>query len=391
MEDLGFDSLVAFDDLFGGAADEKESGPVQQQDDNNTVDKVEVDGNNEPTEVNPDQLFGGLETSESVGVDNDKGGENKNPEDTTDSSPNFYSSILSALKDDGVLPELTDEEIEDWSKNKDFNDQDFKDVIEKVLDSRMDARTKRIQDALNGGADIEEVKQYENILATLSNIDDSTISEEGPKGEDLRRRIIAQDYMNKGFSRERIERELKKSFDAGTDIDDAKEALQNNLQFYQDKYQGIIKQGQEADRKFKESTRKQAEELKKSIVDSNEGIFSEIGIDKKTRQKIYDSISKPVYQDKAGNWYTELQKYEMDNKTDFLKNIAMFYVMTDGFKNIDKVINKQVQKKVNTRIADLQKTLQNTQRNSSGNLKLAGQGDPESQYLGNENYILGDF
>lgn len=68
----------------------------------------------------------------------------------------------------------------------------------------------------------------------------------------------------------------------------------------------------------------------------------------------------------------------MDNKTDFLKNIAMFYVMTDGFKNIDKVINKQVQKKVNTRIADLQKTLQNTQRNSSGNLKLAGQGDPES-------------
>lgn len=391
MEDLNFDSIMSFDDLFGGAADEKESGPVQQQDDNNTVDKVEVDGNNEPTEVNPDQLFGGLETSESVGVDNDKGGENKNPEDTTDSSPNFYSSILSALKDDGVLPELTDEEIEDWSKNKDFNDQDFKEVIEKVLDSRMDARTKRIQDALNGGADIEEVKQYENILATLSNIDDSTISEEGPKGEDLRRRIIAQDYMNKGFSKERIERELKKSFDAGTDIDDAKEALQNNLQFYQDKYQGIIKQGQEADRKFKESTRKQAEELKKSIVDSNEGIFSEIGIDKKMRQKIYDSISKPVYQDNDGNWYTELQKYEMDNKTDFLKYVAMFYKMTDGFKNIDKVINKQVQKKVNTRIADLQKTLQNTQRNSSGNLKLVGQDDPESQYLGNENFILGDF
>lgn len=311
-------------------------------------------------------------------MDNDKGGENKNPEDTADSSPNFYSSILSALKDDGVLPELTDDEIEDWSKNKDFNDQDFKDVIEKVLDSRMDARTKRIQDALNGGADIEEVKQYENILATLSNIDDGTISEEGPKGEDLRRRIIAQDYMNKGFSRERIERELKKSFDAGTDIDDAKEALQNNLQFYHEKYQGIINQGRENDRKFKESTRRQADELKKSIVDSNEGIFSEIGIDKKTRQKIYDSISKPVYQDNAGNWYTELQKYEMDNKTDFLKNIAMFYVMTDGFKNIDKVINKQVQKKVNTRIADLQKTLQNTQRNSSGNLKLAGQGDPES-------------
>ena len=306
----------------------------------------------------------------------DKGGENKSPENA-DSSPNFYSSILSALKDDGVLPELTDEEIEGWSKNKEFSDQDFKEVIERVLDSRMDSRTKRIQDALNGGADIEEVKQYENILATLSNIDENTISEEGPKGEDLRRRVIAQDLMNKGFSRERIERELKKSFDAGTDIDDAKEALQNNLQFYQTKYQGIIQQGQEAERKYKEDTRKQSEELRKSIVDSNEGIFNDIGIDKKTRQKIYDSISKPVYQDKQGNWYTELQKYEMENKTDFLKNVAMFFVMTDGFKKLDNVIGKQVQKKVNSKIADLQKTLQNTQRNSSGTLKLAGQGDPE--------------
>lgn len=390
MEDLGFESIMDFDDLFGGV-EGNENGPVQQETEN-PVDKAEVDGNNEPTEVNPDQLFGGLETSESVGVDNDKGGEdNKNPENTDDSSPNFYSSILSALKDDGVLPELTDEEIDGYSKNKEFNDQDFNEVIEKVIDSRLDQRTKRIQDALNGGADIEEVKQYENILATLSNIDDGTISEEGPKGEDLRRRIIAQDYMNKGFSKERIERELKKSFDAGTDIDDAKEALQNNIQFYQDKYQGIIRQGQEADRKFKEDTRKQAEDLKKSIVDSKDDIFDQIGVDKKTRQKIYDSISKPVYQDNAGNWYTEIQKYEMEHKTDFLKYVAMFYKMTDGFSNMERVFKKPVQKKVNSAMSELQKKLQNTQRNSSGNLKLVGQGDPESQSLGNENFILDGF
>lgn len=341
--------------------------------------------------MNPNTLFGGLDTSESVGVEhNDKQGENSDSGNSDSSSPNFYSSILSALKDDGVLPELTDEEIEGWSSNKDFNDQDFKEVIEKVLDSRMDERTKRIQDALNGGADIEEVKQYENILQTLQGISEENISQEGPQGEDLRRRIIAQDYMNKGFPRERIERELRKSFDAGTDIEDAKEALQNNLQFYQDKYQDIIRAGKEADKKFKEDTRKQAEDLRKSIIDSNEGIFNDIGIDKKQRQKIYDSITKPVYKDDSGVWYTELQKYEREHKTDFLKYISMFYVMTDGFTNIDKVVNKQVQKKNKSYIADLEKKLANTQRNSSGSLKLAGQGDPDSQYLG-ENFIIGDF
>lgn len=337
-----------------------------------------MDDNNEPTEVDLDNLFGGTKgTSESVGGSTDKGGEGKKP-DNADSSPNFYSSILSALKDDGVLPELTDEEIEDYSKNNEFNDEDFKEVIEKVLDQRIDAQTKRIRDALNGGADIEEVKQYEGILATLSNIDDNAISEEGAKGEDLRRRIIAQDYMNKGFSKERIERELKKSFEAGTDIDDAKEALQNNIQFYTERYQGIIKQGQENDRKFKEQTRKQSEDLKKSIIESNEGIFNDIGIDKKTRQKIYDNISKPVCKDDAGNWYTKIQKYEMEHKTDFLKYVSMFYTMTDGFKNIDKVVSKQVQKKNKSYVKDLQQKLQNTQRNSSGNLKLVGQGDPDS-------------
>lgn len=29
MEDLGFDSIMSFDDLFGGSDDEKTSGPVQ--------------------------------------------------------------------------------------------------------------------------------------------------------------------------------------------------------------------------------------------------------------------------------------------------------------------------------------------------------------------------
>ena len=194
--------------------------------------------------------------------------------------------------------------------------------------------------------------------------------------------------MNKGFSKDRIERELKKSFDAGTDIDDAKEALQNNLDFYHKQYQDIIKRGQEAEKKFKEDTRKQSEDLKKSIMDSNEGLFSEIGVDKKTRQKIYDNISKPTYKDDAGNWYTEIQKYEMEHKTDFLKYVSLFYTMTDGFKNIDKVVNKTAQKKVNSAVQDLQKKLQNTQRNSSGTLKMVGQGDPESKYLGDNVVII---
>ena len=34
--------------------------------------------------------------------------------------------------------------------------------------------------------------------------------------------IIFQDFLNRGYSKERAAREVQKSFNAGTDIDDAK-------------------------------------------------------------------------------------------------------------------------------------------------------------------------
>lgn len=209
----------------------------------------------------------------------------------------------------------------------------------------------------SGEVDADQIKWFENTISSLKSIDDKTISEESEKGSELRRRIIAQDYMNKGFSRERIERELKKSFDAGTDIDDAKESLQNNLDFYTEKYGEIIQHGQEEQRKAKEAVRKQGEELKKSIVDANDGIFNDIGVDKQTRQKIYDNITKPVAKDDEGNWMTAIQKYRKEHETDFLKYMSLFYTMTDGFTKIDNIIKKQVQKKNNSYVANLEKVL----------------------------------
>lgn len=132
--------------------------------------------------------------------------------------------MLNALKEDGSLPELSDEDITNVK-----DDEGFRDAFEKVIQDRLDERTKRIENALNAGADIGEIKQYENILTTLNNIDEDALKQEGAKGDDLRRRIIAQDLMNRGYSEDKIKREVKKSFDAGTDIEDAIEALQANV------------------------------------------------------------------------------------------------------------------------------------------------------------------
>ena len=391
MEELGFDNLLTdidVNNLFGGMEEGADvNDDVVQQGDKNNVEeaKTVVEESNKQktniTDVNPDELFGGLQESVGDGEEENQEGENNSEKGGNNSSPNFHSSVLNALKEDGILPELSDEDITNVK-----DDEGFKDAIEKVIQDRLDERTKRIENALNAGADIGEIKQYENILATLNNIDEDALKQEGAKGDDLRRRIIAQDLMNRGYSEDKIKREVKKSFDAGTDIEDAIEALQANVQFYTQKYGDLIEEGKEQAKKYKEDMRRQGEELRKSIVE-DKGIFDEIGMDKRMRQKVYDNISKPSYKTKDGNWLTEIQKYQMENRADFLKYVSLFYTMTDGFKDLSPLIKKQVKKERTSSIKELENKLKGTNRVNSGKLNYVNSSSEENDDL---KFLFGD-
>ena len=391
MEELGFDNLLTdidVNNLFGGMEEGAEANDdvVQQGDKNNVEDaKTVVEESNKQktniTDVNPDELFGGLQESVGDGEEENQGGENNSEKGGNNSSPNFHSSVLNALKEDGILPELSDEDITNVK-----DDEGFKDAIEKVIQDRLDERTRRIENALNAGADIGEIKQYENILTTLNNIDEDALKQEGAKGDDLRRRIIAQDLMNRGYSEDKIKREVKKSFDAGTDIEDAIEALQANVQFYTQKYSDLIEEGKEQAKKYKEDMRRQGEELRKSIVE-DKGIFDEIGMDKRMRQKVYDNISKPSYKTKDGNWLTEIQKYQMENQADFLKYVSLFYTMTDGFKDLSPLIKKQVKKERTSSIKELENQLKGTNRINTGRLNYVNSNSEENDDL---KFLFGD-
>lgn len=391
MEELGFDNLLTdidVNNLFGGMEEGADvNDDVVQQGDKNNVEeaKTVVEESNKQknniTDVNPDELFGGLQESVGDGEEENQEGENNSEKGGNNSSPNFHSSVLNALKEDGILPELSDEDITNVK-----DDEGFKDAIEKVIQDRLDERTRRIENALNAGADIGEIKQYENILTTLNNIDEDALKQEGAKGDDLRRRIIAQDLMNRGYSEDKIKREVKKSFDAGTDIEDAIEALQANVQFYTQKYSDLIEEGKEQAKKYKEDMRRQGEELRKSIVE-DKGIFDEIGMDKRMRQKVYDNISKPSYKTKDGNWLTEIQKYQMENQADFLKYVSLFYTMTDGFKDLSPLIKKQVKKERTSSIKELENKLKGTNRVNTGRLNYVNSNSEENDDL---KFLFGD-
>ena len=351
--------------------------------DNSDEDVNNEENNDETTEtIDSDKLFD--EESEGVGSEkediNIEEGEETEPDEGNGTSPKakFYSSIAKALKEEGVFPDLDDDDTKSIK-----TPSDFLNIIEKQIQEKFDERQKRIDDALNAGVEISEIKKYENTLNFLNSIDDNTISDESDKGEKLRQQLIFQDYINRGYSKERAQKEVQKSFNAGTDIEDAKDALDSNKDFFKKEYKSLVDSAKLEEEKAVNERKEQAEKLKKSIMDDDK-LFGELKIDKGTRAKIYDNISKPVYKDpETGDFLTAIQKYEMENRTEFLKNVGLIFTLTNGFKNLDNLLKGKVKKEVNKGIRELERVLNNTAIPTNGNLKyMVGVDDDPESYLG---------
>lgn len=376
-EELSLDNILGAEEIENLFVEDDETqdtppanGEPPKKEEEPSKDKEET------TEVvDVDNLF--TDTPESVGSgkENTEEKEDTTPKGDGTSPKNFYSSIAKALKEEGIFPDLDDEGL---SKVKD--PEDFRDLIDQQIKAGLDERQKRIDEALNAGVEPTEIRKYENTINFLDSIKEENISDEGDKGEKLRKDLIYQDFINRGYSKERATREVQKSFNAGTDIDDAKEALKSNIDFFRDKYDELVNDAKSEAEEEEKERKDQAEKLKSSILNDKD-VFGDLSVDKSTRQKIYDNIAKPVYKDpETGEYFTAIQKYEMENRTDFLKNIGLLFTLTDGFKNLDGLVKGKVKKEVKKGLRELEHTLNNTARTSDGNLKFVSgvDEDPES-------------
>ena len=368
MEELSLDNILSEDQIDGLFPDENtQDNP--KEDEGSPEEKKPKE--KETTEVNPDELFGG---PESVGSE-DKTGKEGTDSTKSNTSPDFYSSIATALVEDGIFQNLDNTEL---SKVK--TAEDFAELVSTQIRSQFDERQKRVDEALNAGVEPTEIQKYESYLDTLDRISDENLSKEDEAGENLRRNIIYQDYINRGMSKDRALKYVERSFKAGTDLEDAKEALQSNKEFFKSQYDDLVKQAKEEEKKERENQKKQAEEFKTSILNEKKA-FGEIELDQATRQRVYDSITKPIYTDpETGERLTAVQKYEAENRTEFMKNLGLVFVLTDGFKKLDGLVQGKVKKEVRKGLRELEHTISNTSRNSNGSLSfMSGVSDPDSK------------
>lgn len=380
---------VKADNLFDNNEDndDDESEETDDDTDNDTDNQDDSDDEDETSLNSVLDKLGKIDHTKKESKskkDNDNDDDTDDTDDSDDDDTNssdkskFYKSIAKALKDDGVV-DVDDETLENIKDSNDF----VNNIINKKINDGIDDVTKRVYDALTAGVQVPVIKQYENTINILKTIENADIEDEGEDGENVRKKLIFQQYINRGFNDEKAKKEVEKSFNAGTDIDDAKDALSDNLEFFQNQYNDLIEQSRKDNENRMAQKRQELDALKKSVMsDSDE--WKDFNVNDTLKQKIYDNITRPAYKGQNGETYTEIQKYERENRIGFLKNVSLCYTLTNGFTDFSGLSKAKVRKEVSKGMRELESALNSTSRTSSGALKFITNtnDDPESSSKG---------
>lgn len=358
------DNELSFDNIL---TDEETASSLFEEQNDTSPDEGKEKDTNETTDVNPDTIFS-EDSQESVSGEDEDIQETEDPnskKNKSGSSPNFYSSLTTALKEDGVLPDLEDEDLA-----KVQSPEDFASIIEKQIEARLEGVQKRVKEALDYGVEPSEIKSYETTISYLDGLTDDTIEDETDAGINLRKSLIFQDFINRGFSEARAKRETEKSVNGGTDIEDAKEALISNRDYFKKSYKTLIDESKEEVERENKLQKQLTEEFRKKSLET-EAPFEGVKLDKRVRQSIYDTATKAVAKSADGQMLTAIQKYEKENPIDFRYKLATIFTLTDGFKNLDGLVQGKVKKETSKSLRELEHTLRGNSTLGNGSLKLA--------------------
>lgn len=283
-------------------------------------------------------------------------------------STNVMSAFAERLKDKGILPE-------DLDIASIVDEDALLKAMNASVDSKISNRQKALENALLGGMEPTEIQQYEATLNELNNISDELLSDVSNNGLELRKYLIYNDLISKGFSKERAEKQTDILMNSDDSEAEAREALNSLKGHYANIYSFKLKEASDKKKEYEQQLSKESEDLHNSIL--KDSVFDGIEVSDLVRNKVWDTIAKPNVKGNDGNMYTELQNYERNNKKDFLKNVGFLYVITDGFKNIDTLVNSKVTDKYNKKVSKFESMLRTGEGTSTqgGNLNYMTETD----------------
>lgn len=309
----------------------------------------------EGSTIDAESLF---DDPESVGEDDNKEGKEAKP-DGDGSSPkgeSLYSSFAQALKGDGLFQFLDDETVGN------INDADsFSQAMEDEINARLDDATRKVKEALESGVQPNVIAQYERTIQNLEAITPEQLNAETEEGANLRRTIIRQDLLSRGYRQDKVEKQVERIMSSGTDIEEAADSLEAVKEYFKQRYENTINEAKQEAEAEKAKTRKEVEEFRKAMLEKDK-LFEDIPVDKTTRRKAYEAMTKVVSTSEDGEQLTAVQQYADEHPVEFRTMLGVVYALTDGFTKMGKLLTKSVDKKVNKNLREIERRVMGTTR-----------------------------
>lgn len=319
MEELeGFDM-----DVFNVVEDvEFTDNPIEEEEPQDIIENTEKE-NKISEDVNPEEV-----------ANEDGDDEEKDTDKSQSSQKNPYSSLATALAEDGVLPSFDPEKdkiesVEDLIEifRKEIKSNEFKDLTEDQREYLENIRAGVQPEAF------QQIKSVEHQLASIT-------PEELRDNQELRKQIIIADYVEKGIAKEKAEKLAQRSIDIGEDEADALESHESLMTIQKSK---LEQQKLDAQQKTLDAQKAHDQQLKtlQDTINRTAEIIPGVKLTDKVKSAVFDQATRPVAKTEDGRMVNAVVKARMEDPVAFETKLNYLFYVTKGFSDFSKIATAQ--------------------------------------------------
>jgi len=266
-------------------------------------------------------------------------------------SPQLYSTLANTLIEKGVLTAVDSSKLDDVKDADAFIELMKKEIAAQELKDLTPAQ-REVVTGIREGMDTDTASKFKDAMEKIDNISIDSLKD----NVDVRRDLIFQDYMAKGFSKEAAIKQVNRSIKLNTDIEDAAEAhasLKTMIKAQFDKAKEDAKRQAEEEAQKAE---KEKERLKEELFKKDQYIK---GID------LPDNVKKEIYEEMMENVSINpitkepenaMMKFQREHPEEYTKRLYTFWKLTNGFTDTKYFTRKT---KTST-IKDLERAIKNS-------------------------------
>ena len=352
---------------FFGEDDEEETASETQEENSESNEENEQGGYENETKFidNVKEYFDDDESEDS--------NEEVEESDESEGQDADYSDFLTYLKENSI-PEIEDEQIKNCKTADDLSE-----IIQSVVEKRLDDETKAIRDSQNAGVDYTELNTAKNNLDFLNVRKDEIISAEGEEADAMRKNLLLYYFNIKGYDKDVAEAEVADIFEDGKEIDKLKRFLPEMVRFNEAKIKDFNRRIEENLENQKKQQEEELGKFKKEILEEKTA-FGDLDINAETKKKIFEYATKPAHKDPNNpkQFYTELDWQIKQNPFEWKKLMALVGVITDGGKNLNNIAKMMANKEVKKEYKNIANSLKNGNFRN-GSMKLTGEYDSKGR------------